>query len=314
MRQEARPIELLSILPAEQQPSHADCSSRRLLEFDQNRLATYFNRKPFGLRHHLRDESLLQLDKIRELAGRLETRPGELYGDIDVTRVDQRWDQSARPVMSFESLVGEIASTNAWIIIRHAELDPRYRSLLDNGMKEIKEAGAGCLPSEIRKENAIIFVTSPHRISTYHIDRECNFILQIRGDKHIYIFDQNDRDVLPEEELERFWAFDNNAATYKPQYQDRCQVFHLRPGDGVHVPVNAPHWVQNGDEISITLSLNFQFNDMERANRYRANYYIRRLGITPAPPGKHPMRDSIKANAVRGAVRLGKPLKALLGG
>jgi cupin-like protein len=288
-----------------------DCSNERLIEIEPAIFATQFNRKPFAVRHNLSTEPLLELDSVRELARSLETRPGELYADIDVTRVEQRWDESSRPEVSTASVIDDIAASNAWIIIRRAELDPRYRVLLERGMAEIRAASGGRLPQSLRKENAIIFVTSPRRISTYHIDRECNFILQIRGEKQIYIYDQNDREVLPEEELERFWAIDNNAATYKPQYQDRGQMFHLRPGDGVHVPVNAPHWVQNGDDISITLSLNFQFTDMERANKYRANYYLRKLGVDPAPPGKYPMRDMLKANAIRGAALLRRPLKVL---
>jgi Cupin-like domain len=288
-----------------------DRSNARLIEIEPADFASQFNRKPFAVRHNLSTEPLLALESIKELARTLETRPGELYADIDVTRVEQRWDESSRPKASAASVIDDIAASNAWIIIRRAELDPRYRDLLERGMAEIRQASCGRLPQSLRKENAIIFVTSPRRISTYHIDRECNFILQIRGEKQIYIYDKNDREVLPEEELERFWAIDNNAATYKPQYQDRGQMFHLRPGDGVHVPVNAPHWVQNGDDTSITLSLNFQFSDMERANKYRANYYLRKLGFAPAPPGKYPMRDRLKANAIRGAALLRKPLKVL---
>jgi hypothetical protein len=288
-----------------------DRSNKRLIEIEPADFASQFNRKPFAVRHNLSSEPLLELESIGELARSLETRPGELYADIDVTRVEQRWDESSRPEVPLASVIDDIAASNAWIIIRRAELDPRYRELLERGMAEIRQASGGRLPKSLRKENAIIFVTSPRRISTYHIDRECNFILQIRGEKQIYIYDQNDREVLPEEELERFWTIDNNAATYKPQYQDRGQMFHLRPGDGVHVPVNAPHWVRNGDDISITLSLNFQFSDMERANKYRANYYLRKLGVEPAPPGKYPMRDRLKANAIRGAALLRKQLKVL---
>jgi hypothetical protein len=283
------------------------------LHIDQTLFASRFNREPFSLSHNLSGEQLLNVENITELTRSLQNHPGELYADVNVMRVDQRWNESPRTDVSPARLVEEISAANAWIIIRHAELDPRYRTLLERGMVEIREANGGCWQHPVRKENAIIFVTSPRRISTYHIDRECNFILQIQGEKRIYIFDQNDREVLTEEELERFWTVDNNAAAYKSQYQDRCQTFHLRPGDGVHVPVNAPHWVQNGDEVSITLSLNFQFSDMERANKYRANYYLRKLGLTPTPPGRYPARDRIKASMVGGAALLRKPLKALIG-
>ena len=192
-----------------------DCAKRRLLHINPVQFANHFNREPFSLKHNLSDEQLLTLANITELTRSLQIHPGELYADINVLRVDQRWNESPRTNVSPANLVEEINKANAWIIIRHAEIDPKYRTLLERGMVEIKQANGGYWQQPIRKENAIIFVTSPRRISTYHIDRECNFILQIQGEKWIFVFDQNDREVLTEEELERFWALDNNAAVYK---------------------------------------------------------------------------------------------------
>ncbi|MHB8384555.1 MAG: cupin-like domain-containing protein [Acidobacteriaceae bacterium] len=280
-----------------------------LLELEPTIFATDFNRNPFPLRHNLASNPLLQLDRLVELALRLGEMPGEVYFDVAVDKVDQRWDQTPKPPMTVADVIKNIGESKAWIILRRAELDPRYRALLEQCMTELSGAGRGSWPERVRVQNAIVFITSPKRITTYHIDRECNFILQIRGTKTIYVFDQNDRDVLPEEELERFWAVDNNAARYKDQYQERAKVFHLGPGDGIHVPVNAPHWVQNGDNISITLSVNFQFKDTYRADKYRANYYLRKLGFTPAPPNSSPLRDALKVSAIRSAAILAKPLK-----
>ena len=115
-----------------------------------------------------------------------------------------------------------------------------------------------------KSQEAIIFLTSPHRVTSYHIDRECNFLMQVRGDKEISVFDRNDRDVLPEAELETFWSKDNNAGDYKPQYQDRAHVFVMRPGTGVHIPVNSPHWLKNGNNMSISLSVSYQYKDIRR--------------------------------------------------
>jgi hypothetical protein len=163
----------------------------------------------------------------------------------------------------------------------------------------------------MRVQNSIVFLSSPGRITTYHIDRECNFILQIQGRKTVYVFDQNDREVLPEEEIERFWAIDNNAAIYKPRYKDRAKVFELEPGDGIHVPVNAPHWVRNGDNISITLSVNFQFDDSYRADIYRANYLLRKLGVRPSPPGRYVVRDKMKSGSIRTIARVRNSLRSV---
>ena len=49
----------------------------------------------------------------------------------------------------------------------------------------------------MRMEDALIFVTSPRRVTPYHIDRECNFLLQIRGEKNLYVFDRNDQEDCP---------------------------------------------------------------------------------------------------------------------
>ncbi len=147
---------------------------------------------------------------------------------------------------------------------------------------------------DIKKKEIILFVTSPNRVTTYHIDRECNFLLQINGSKEISIFPREDREVLPEVEIERFWTVDNNAPAYRRQLQHRADVLMLEPGNGVHIPINAPHWLKNGDNISVTASFNFQFRDGVRADIYRANYYLRKFGLRPRPPFELPIADALK--------------------
>ena len=136
--------------------------------------------------------------------------------------------------------------------------------------------------------------------------------LQIHGDKVMYVFDRYDREVLPEEEIERFWSADNNAAVYKEQYQSRGREYHMRPGMGVHIPVNAPHWLKNGDNISVTLAVTFQFMDSCLANVYRTNYYLRKVGIRPVPPGRSRMRDTLKAWTMGGAIGARNILRRVL--
>jgi hypothetical protein len=294
-----------------QETSNGTCFGQ-LLQIDPDLFKRDFNRKPLRFQHHLANEPLLQMEALAELASRLARIPGEVYFDTGVNRIEQRWDQTPKPTCTLEELVTRLEEASAWIILRRAELDPRYRAILDRCMGELKDLDSSDWWPWVSVQNAIVFITSPRRISTYHIDRECNFILQIRGRKDIYVFDQNDREVLPEDELERFWSVDNNAARYRPQYQSRATLFHLLPGEGVHIPVNAPHWVENGDSASITLSINFQFRDTYRANKYRANYFIRRLGLTPTPPGSSALRDAMKAETVRVLWTLGKPFKKFL--
>jgi hypothetical protein len=58
--------------------------------------------------------------------------------------------------------------------------------------------------------------------------------------------------------------------------------------------VNAPHWLKNGDNISISVSINYHGYDSERAAIYRTNYYLRRLGLNPTPPFRSPVLDQLK--------------------
>src|SRR5262249_24413554 len=149
------------------------------------------------------------------------------------------------------------------------------------------------------------------RLTTYHIDRECNYLFQVFGEKTISIFDAHDREVLPEVELERFWTVDNNAAVYKEQFQCRAHQYRLVPGTGVHIPINAPHSVQNGPGISVTMAIVFQLPDSHLGNVYRANYYLRKLGLTPAPPGRSNFRDSLKAYMVGASKWAAKQVRRL---
>jgi hypothetical protein len=258
-----------------------------------------FNRQSFEVSHHLSSHPLFQLPKLLELAERTaKSRPDDLYFDMGQIGTGQRWDQIPEARFSAIEAMQQLESSDAWFLFRHTQRDPEYKELFDRGLKEIKEIAGDGIDAQIRQEDILIFVTSPKRVTPYHIDRECNFLLQIRGTKTIHVFDRDDRDVLPAEEIERFWAVDNNAPVFRPEYQDRAASYKMMPGNGVHIPVNFPHWVQNDDNISVSLSVNFQFLDSMRANVYRTNYYLRKLGLKPPHPGLHSTRDAAKSFAM----------------
>ena len=258
-----------------------------------------FNRESFEVAHHLSSHPLLQLPKLLELAERtVRSRPEDLYFDMGKVRTGQRWDEVPEAKFTAIEAMKQLETADAWFIFRSAQRDPDYKTLFDRALREIKEIAGPDIESKIRREDIIIFVTSPRRVTAYHIDRECNFLLQTSGTKTLHVFDRDDEEILPNEEIERFWAADNNAPVYRSEYQDRAISYKMAPGKGVHIPVNFPHWVQNDDNISVSLSVNFQFRDSMRANIYRSNYYLRKLGLRPSRPGLHSTRDAAKSFAM----------------
>jgi hypothetical protein len=262
-----------------------------------------FNRKSFEVSHQLATHPLLQLPKLMELAERTrKKRPDDLYFDMGDVGIGQRWEHVPERRFSADEALRRIEDSGAWFIFRAAQRDPEYHSLFARGLAEVKTMIGPEIERQIRQEDIIIFITSPNRVTSYHIDRECNFLLQIKGTKTLNVFDREDRDILPEEEIERFWSVDNNAAVYKPQFQNRAKIYKFKPGTGVHIPVNCPHWVKNDDNVSVSLSVNFQFLDSIRADIYRANFFLRRLGFSPMPPGVNSNRDKLKATVMNAAI------------
>jgi hypothetical protein len=274
--------------------------TEKWIEADAADFAAKFDRKSFEIRHHLETHPLFQMPKLMELAERtLKNRPEGIYYDAGEIKVDQRWDAVQKTNFSAMEAMERVETCGAWFIFRSAQQDPEYRPILDHSLGELKRFMGLGINNEIMVEDIIIFVTSPNRVTSYHIDRECNFLLQIKGTKTMWVFDREDRDVLPEAEIEKFWTVDNNAPVYKPHLQERATAYHMTPGMGVHIPVNCPHWLKNDNNVSVSLSVNFQFKDSIRANAYRANYWLRKLGITPTPPGQSAALDSLKAQAVK---------------
>ena len=271
---------------------------------DERTFRENFNNTSFGVEHRLADHPLFAFDRLFELVRKKKAK-GELYWDMGDIRINQKWNEVPAPSLSIEEAFNRIENANAWLILRSVHTEPDYRAILDASMAEVERLSGVDFRRYVKLKDSIIFITSPRRITTYHMDRECSMLLQIRGNKAVSVFDPKDRDVLTEEEIERFWAVDNNAASYKERYQNRATTYHLKPGQAVHIPVNAPHWVENGEGVSISMNINFHFHDFVRADLYRVNYALRRLGLSPTPPGTSRVRDAVKRLAI------GKPISVV---
>jgi hypothetical protein len=145
-----------------------------------------------------------------------------------------------------------------------------------------------------------VFISSPNAVTPYHLDHEYNFLAQIRGVKTMNIFDPADRTLLSERELERYFSSgrrDRNLV-FRDEYQQRAFVFQMVRGTGVHIPSCAPHWVKNGNNVSISFSMGFYTSvSRKQANVYMFNAKMRRVGIDPAPYGRSATGDRAKAVA-----------------
>jgi hypothetical protein len=280
-------------------------SGNLLTKLDQSTFDAKFNRQPFTVGHNLVDHPLFSLPRLIELAQKLPQRKVEYNsGNLPVSQ-----DPSKTPLngLSIPETIRRIEECKSWMVLKNVELDDEYSDLLSNCLAEIRGCSDHVSPG-MKHQAGFIFISSPGSVTPYHIDPENNFLLQIRGSKTVYMFPQNDRELLTEENLEAFFTGGHRNLPFEDWYNTRSEKFELLPSDGLHFPVAAPHWVQNGPEVSISFSVTFQTKDStDRRSLHRLNKSLRKFGLKPSNVGASPLRDRMKlaiVSGVRGAKRI----------
>jgi Cupin-like domain len=250
------------------------------------------------VRHHLAAHPLLEFGSLVDLAKRLE-RAGAVRAHNDTANPGTSFNNApeTHPIqMSVEDTIRRIETSKAWMALHNIQKDDIYRKLVDEVLDWVRPMVTPKDPGLCHRAGWI-FVTSPGAVTPYHLDHEHNFILQILGKKTIHVFDPLDRSIVTEEALEAFHM--NNSrelVKYKDDFQSKAHVFDAEPGMGAYMPTTAPHWVKNGDNVSITVSFTYYTEaTLARKALHRANFSLRKLGLSPRPTGESPLRDNLKS-------------------
>lgn len=251
------------------------------------------NRAPFKFHHQLQNHPLFEIShlaKMAEIAMR-RRKPGELSipndEELNKLPIEKRLAQA----------ITRIESGSYWLKLSALQdLHPDYKDLLQEMLKEIEERTGEPLRETVTWAGLTVFMASASLITPYHFDHDTNFLFQITGEKDVYLFDQNDRTVLTEGEIEKFYRGYAMAGKYREEFANKGQIFHLTPGTAVHHPPLAPHMVINGKNVSISLSMFYTEPNLDRrAKVYQANYCLRHFGVRPRPPGESALSDRIKS-------------------
>ena len=266
-----------------------------------------FPQRSFLVHHELVNHPLLTIEGLLELSRRLPEKHVE-YCSGEVT-VDQHGHAPATGLTP-EETIRQIRECKSWLALRNVEADPIYRELVHACADEVS-AVVGHKVGPFSQREGYIFLSSPGSLTPLHMDPEHNFLLQIRGSKLLHLWDAWDRNVVTEEMLEEMhttqdWArmkvSDNGVP---PRWS-----WNLEPGIGAYLPPEAPHWVQNGDDVSISFSFVFRSKALLRKQSiHQFNAKLRRRGKTPVPVAQSALRDSVKVGIMRG----GRAVKRLLG-
>ena len=192
-------------------------------------------------------------------------------------------------------VIRNLDSANAWLTLLKVEDDPAFAELM-NTMLDQLEPGMIASQGKMRNRVAFIFVSSPNSVTPVHYDIEYSLLMQVRGSKTVSI-GRFESDAVRRHEIGRYWdgASHGRIEALPPEVAANT----LTPGRGLYVPPGTPHWVHNGPDISLSMTLTYFTAATVRENRIEHfNSRLRRLHLNPREPGRSAIVDTAKIGAL----------------
>ncbi len=202
-------------------------------------------------------------------------------------------------------VIRNLDEAKSWLTLLNIEEDPDYADLMNSTLDKL-EPGMMGLQGKMRNRVGFVFVSSPNSVTPAHFDIEHSLLMQVSGSKLVsfgHFATEEDR----RHEVDRYWDGSHGRIESLPP---ELASYQLSPGLGVYIPPVAPHWVHNGPAISLSVTLTYFTTATERENMIEAfNAKLRRLHVTPRPPGHSGPVEKCKVAAMR-ASALTKQLRA----
>ena len=255
------------------------------------------------LHHNFHEHPLLQMPRLAELAKSLVPsgqcrflRPGTTQASV--FSHDPK-DPAGRTI---EEVFERIEEPGSWVALYNVETDPRYNALLTEILSTVQPLIEREQPG-IFMTAGFIFISAPPSVTPFHVDRENNFWLQLRGRKTMNVWESSDRSVVPASAVEEF-IITGSQVPFQETFRSRSHEFEVGPGEGVYFPSTSPHmtrsvpdWVRPGDGVAVSFGVNFYTSVTRRtAQVHQANNLLRRvLRLSPDLPGVSPAWDAVKA-------------------
>jgi len=271
----------------------------RLVEIDAAAFTDAFARRSIAVQHALADHPFFALDAIADLADRLPPESVRRErGDLPLDNSDGYVDVAQGPP---SATIKDIEGNGFRVSLRDIQQAPDYRRLINECLDEVEPLIAD-REGGMRHRAGYLFISCPASTTPMHFDVEHSFLLQVRGTKNVSVAAfEHDTGVL-QREVDRYV---DGAECDFDAMQTVAETFRLNPGVGVYLPSYVPHWVETEAGISISFSIPFYTAYCRRAEDvHRLNSQLRKLHLSPRPPGLSQPRDKVKAVASRSLLKL----------
>lgn len=284
--------------------NHIDLSNERYLE--------KYNKNAFLFSHNLVAHSLLQLSSLQDLVLRLPQH--QIFynsGKINNTEDLDLAHKLHKTGLTLKETIQNIDNSGSFIMVRSPELDKEYKPLFQELLGDIVEFTKN-IDANISNATLYLFIASPESVTPFHIDRYSTFLFQLQGTKDVYVWEPWNRDLITDMEIESYFArTSERGPSLKPGYENKSTAYTISPGQGVHIPFVAPHWVKNGLDASVSLSIIFNSSTTTKlADALLFNNKLRNIfGLNPTPVNSSPWKDSMKSIGYKGIKNVRRLLK-----
>jgi hypothetical protein len=252
------------------------------------------------------------------LARALHAYPRERLGVFTMGEdpVDWRsWRRGAAGDLSGDKLLDAAKAGRIWLNLREANRHlPDYEALCGEIFADKSAHAAGV---RTFKRDVGLLISSARAQVFYHLDMALVSLWQLRGHKRVWVYPVAEP-FIGDAQLERI-ALRETAEqfAYEPAWDAAAEVYDLSPGDMVTWTQNAPHRIENGEMLNVSLSIEFMTpTALMRANVIYANGVLRRAvglkpqvqrGIHPVALAKLALARTVKAAGLRKAFEVRVP-------
>lgn len=256
---------------------------------------------PGRLSHQLHDHALLSLDALAALGEALE--PSRVEYNRAKLPIGIAPEDIPANGLGIGETIRTIDSNESWAVLKNIETVPAYRYLLIDLLRQLDSVVVPKTGPMLTPQG-FIFVSSPGSMTPLHFDPEHNILMQLRGTKVMNVLPASDERFAPLADHERYHSGGHRNLAWHDNFAAAVTPVALAPGDAVHMPVMAPHYVQNGDAVSISLSITWRSEwSYREAEAHAANRWLRRFGISGAMPPRWPRHAVLRSLLWRGLRR-----------
>lgn len=269
--------------------------------FDPSVDGRALDRDPFKFHHQLMGHPALELENLAKVIPSLPAeyvkyskglmRNGEDFENCNILHRSQ---------MSLAETIEQMRTSDSYVMVRspqiHESFQPVFRDL-SGDVEHLLRQMFGQRERLLIKPQLYLFIASPGSHTPFHIDRNSTMLLQFRGSKQVVLFPRWETRVVTDEAREAYAAYDNTKLPWSEERDAFGQRFDFSPGEGLHIPFIAGHYVQNGmDDVSISMSIIFNTPESQaQLEALQLNHKLRGMGWSPSAVGQSQGRDQVKS-------------------